>query len=370
MLKQTLADKFSNATWVKNHLWLELIKGLLQRIWKCSINEHITTAANPLTEFQKMLVEGSNCWYFALYYLTLALIVLARGGSTDPAALTQNLSTVKLASRQLQEVKKATIPLKLSEITKLQFEELPNLRGFSCGDIVEWPSLEDVIVNYCPKLKKFGLGTINESQLKRFISDNQEQVDIDTKILHLFELSDQFSTIDKYFIEDNEEIREAIDNIRPSHFINLLKLFIKCCDERVNNFLYILTKRAHKLQDISIEQCKTLEHLFNLNELTPDKDGYGKYFTQIKALILTELHQLECIWNKDPVGIFGFENLQMVHIKGCSSLNNLFTASTAEKLTQLYELKLETCQMLEKIIQNGTIKTVKFPTLNKVEEGV
>jgi len=25
-------------------------------------NEHISTAANPLTEFQKMLVEGSN-WY-------------------------------------------------------------------------------------------------------------------------------------------------------------------------------------------------------------------------------------------------------------------------------------------------------------------
>lgn len=96
------------------------------------------------------------------------------------------LPTIQLASRQLQDAKEAMISIKLYEINKLHFEELPNFRGFSYGDIVEWPSLEDVIMNYCPKLKKFGLGTIKESQLKRFILDNQEQVDIDTKILHFF----------------------------------------------------------------------------------------------------------------------------------------------------------------------------------------
>lgn len=89
---------------------------------------------------------------------------------------------------RLRDVKEATIPID-SEISKLNFEELPNLKRFSCGEIVEWPFLEHVIVNKCPNLKKFGLGTIKESQLKRFVLENQEQVDIDTKILHLFELS-------------------------------------------------------------------------------------------------------------------------------------------------------------------------------------
>jgi len=55
--------------------------------------------------------------------------------------------------------------------------------------MVEWPILKHVILNKCPNLKKFGLGTIKELQLKRFILENQEQVGIDTKILHLFELS-------------------------------------------------------------------------------------------------------------------------------------------------------------------------------------
>jgi len=133
--------------------------------------------------------------------------------------------------------------------------------------------------------------------------------------------------MEEYPIDDNEELRKAIDNIRPSHFRNLLRLSIKYCDQRLNNFLSILMKRANKLQDISIVQCKTLEHLFDLNEFTPDNDGHGKYFTQIKALILIELHQLKCIWNKDPVGILGFENLQMVHIISCSSLHKLFLSA-------------------------------------------
>ncbi|BAT88705.1 hypothetical protein VIGAN_05228500, partial [Vigna angularis var. angularis] len=48
--------------------------------------------------------------------------------------------------RKLGDAKEATIPIELSEVRKLNFEELPNLRGFSCGDIVEWPFLKDVIV--------------------------------------------------------------------------------------------------------------------------------------------------------------------------------------------------------------------------------
>nr|KYP54598.1 Disease resistance protein RPS2 [Cajanus cajan] len=99
----------------------------------------------------------------------------------------------------------------------------------------------------------------------------------------------------------------------------------------------------------------------------PDEDGHGKYFPMIKRLSLTELHQLACIWNKDPTGIFVLENLQIMHIKSCSSLKYLFTPSATRKLHQLNELKLEECEMLETIIDNGDIKTVEFPTLSRVE---
>lgn len=173
--------------------------------------------------------------------------------------------------------------------------------------------------------------------------------------------------MEKYCIDDNEELKKTIDDVRPSHFRNLQQLSIKGCGQRINELLFILMKRANKLQDISIEQCKIRKHLFDLNEFTPNNDGHGKYFTEIKRLILIEVHYLECLWNKNPVGILGFENLQMVHIIDCTSLQKLFTPSVAEKLTQLNELKLEACEMLQQVIDNGLIGTIQFPTLNKVE---
>ncbi|XP_029128923.1 uncharacterized protein LOC114916427 [Cajanus cajan] len=224
---------------------------------------------------------------------------------------------VRVASRLLQEAKEATIPTKFSETNKLHFEDLPNLRSLSSGETIELPSLEHVIVNHCPNLKKFGLGTIKSSQLKSLILDDQVQVEdnIDTKIAHIFEFLDPFSTIVDYIIGDSKELSKAIDNIRPSHFTNLQLLSAKSCDEGINKFLSILIKRSKKLEIIDIEKCKTLEHLFDLEELMPDEDGHGKYFPMIKRLSLTELHQLACIWNKDPTGIFVLENLQIMHIK-------------------------------------------------------
>ncbi|RDX58478.1 putative disease resistance protein, partial [Mucuna pruriens] len=254
----------------------------------------------------------------------------------------------------------------------MHLEGLPNIRCFSSGDIVEWPSLENVVVTHCPNLKKFGLGKINQSQLKSTIMEK----DIDTNVPYLFELSDEFSTIIEYNIGDNEELDKTIDNLKPSHFTNLLFFRAKNCNEKLIKFLSILIKRSRKLEIINIKQCKTLQYLFDISHLTfktnEDEDGDedGKYFIKIKELNLKDLYHLTNIWNKDPIGVFGFKNLQMINIKNCPSLEILFTHSVAKKLCQIKELKLEECAKLDEVVDHGqddkpTI--VKFPTLSKVE---
>ncbi|KAK7305093.1 hypothetical protein VNO77_42993 [Canavalia gladiata] len=277
-------------------------------------------------------------------------------------------SRLQLLLQQVQEAEEATIPIEFPEIDKVHLENLPNLRSFSSGDIVEWPSLETVVVNRCPNLKKFGLGMIQKSQLKSVILENQQQIgDIDAQVSHLFELSDQFSTITAHNITDSNTLSKVLDNLQPSHFTNLMLFGAKSCDERLNIFLSILIKRSNKLEHIRIEQCQTLEHLFDLREFMPDENGYGKYFPQIKELILIELHKLKFIWNKDPAGIFGLSNMQMIHIKNCPSLQNLITPSAAEKLHQLNEIKIEECEMLEQVVEGEVTQTIKFPALRKVE---
>ncbi|RDX57849.1 Disease resistance protein RPS2, partial [Mucuna pruriens] len=183
---------------------------------------------------------------------------------------------------------------------------------------------------------------------------------------------DELSTITQYIIDDNEELGKTIDNIQPSHFTNLLLFQAKNCDQRLNKFLSILVKRSNKLEVIKIEQCKTLNFLIDIPDVIRSEDEEGKYFTQIKEIKLTGLYQLEDIWNGEPIGIFGFENLQIVHIKSCPFLGCVFPCNVAKRLHQLNELKLEACQRLDEVIKltrliKLPLTTIKFPALRKVE---
>ncbi|TKY46898.1 Disease resistance protein RPS2 [Spatholobus suberectus] len=283
----------------------------------------------------------------------------------------QNEDNILVASELLQEVKEAPPVIELPETDKVHLEDLPNLKSLSSTDMVEWQSLENVVVKHCPNLKEFGLGKIEKPILKSVIVENQVQLDIDTKIAYLFELSDEFSTITEYNVGDDEELGKAIDNLRPSHFTNLLLFWAKNCNQflKLDEFLSVLVRRSKRLEAISIEHCNTSIVLFDTADLFRDKDGDGKYFTQIRELKLRELFQLSSIWHEDPTGIFGLENLQIIHIKSCPHLRYLIFAPIAEKLHQLKELKLEACGMADHVVikQNDNLKIIKFPALSKVE---
>ncbi|RDX94651.1 hypothetical protein CR513_22939, partial [Mucuna pruriens] len=209
------------------------------------------------------------------------------------------------------------ISIELPEVNKMHLEGLPNIRSFSSGDIVEWSSLENVVVNHCPNLKKF------------------EQTDNKSKQI----LQDEFSTIIEYYIRDNEKLGKTIDNLKPSHFTNLLLFQEKNCNETLIKFL---DQGSLKLSALSSAK----HYNICLTFLTIPLKG-------VKMGMLTH------IWNKDIIRLFGFENLQIIDIKNCSS-----------KLCQIKESKLEACVKLDEVVDHGQddkSTIVKFPTLSKVE---
>ncbi|XP_029128456.1 uncharacterized protein LOC114916278 [Cajanus cajan] len=268
----------------------------------------------------------------------------------------------------LKKIKDVTIRMEFPETNTVYCEDLPNLGSFSSGDIVEWPYLENLILNHCPNLKKFGFGKTKESRLKSFIMENQVQHNIDTEVIYFFESwDDELSTTTKYEIGDSKELHKILDNLRPSHFTNLLIFQAKNCDEKLIRFLVILMKRQNKLEVINIQQCNTIQYLF---DVSPDEDGHAIYFTQMRELKLIELYNLKIVWHWKQIEIFGLENLQLIHIKSCPSLILLFYYSTTEKLHQLNELKLEACESLSNLVHSfneNQILPAKFPSLTKVE---
>jgi len=63
--------------------------------------------------------------------------------------------------------------------------------------------------------------------------------------------------------------------------------------------------------------------------------------SEIKELKLIELDELKNIWNTwkgNPARMYGFRNMQMIHIKSCPSLSNKLNDSEAKELHQLNEL--------------------------------
>ena len=80
--------------------------------------------------------------------------------------------------KDIRNVRKARIAVEYCEMKKVHLEDLPNLRSFSSGAIVEWPSLENLVLNHCSNIKKFGLGMIKESQLKSILITQNDEVQI------------------------------------------------------------------------------------------------------------------------------------------------------------------------------------------------
>ena len=92
--------------------------------------------------------------------------------------------------KDIENVRKARIAVEYCETKKVHLEDLPNLRSFSSGDIVKWSSLENVVLDHFPDIKKFGLGMIKESQLKSILITQNDEVQIHphTNLAYLFEL--------------------------------------------------------------------------------------------------------------------------------------------------------------------------------------
>ncbi|XP_022632205.1 uncharacterized protein LOC106779186 [Vigna radiata var. radiata] len=119
----------------------------------------------------------------------------------------------------LRKKGRAAITVELCEMKKVHLQDLPNLRSFSSGDTLKWSSLlENVVLKDCPKVKKFGLGMIKESELKSIlITENEEQIDPQTKLSYLFELlDDKLSLITNYSISNNQELYEILYNLQSS----------------------------------------------------------------------------------------------------------------------------------------------------------
>ena len=143
------------------------------------------------------------------------------------------------------------------------------------------------------------------------------------------------------------------DQLAEDSFFKLQSLFVQYCENLVNIFESNMLARFQSLETLEVSYCGSLQEVFELQRHNV-RESYIVTAIPLKRLMLCRLPKMKHIWNKDPQGIFSFQNLQKISVWECESLQSLFPASVARCLMQLEDLRIADCGV-EEIISREEI---------------
>lgn len=154
----------------------------------------------------------------------------------------------------------------------------------------------------------------------------------------------------------------------PSSFSNLRILEAMHCNQDLNTFLSSLFYWSNGLEELKIENCELLEQVFDLQDLDPHKDGRPLIFPMLKTMKFCCLPKLKCIWNKYRRGMVELGKLVKLEIIECGLRKSALSTALLVELHQLKELKIESCEMIEHVIEDET-KTLErtIPNLEELQ---
>ncbi|KAE8684147.1 hypothetical protein F3Y22_tig00111151pilonHSYRG00132 [Hibiscus syriacus] len=287
---------------------------------------------------------------------------------------------------------------------------LPNLTSF-CSEEYDFrfPSLEQVIVRQCPKLKIFCQGGLITPELHRVQLSEEDYKgfwagDLNTTICRLHE-----NTV-KYYEPEHLELHkfpelEEVWNTVPRGIVDFKRvksLKVYNC----NNLRYLLTASMAEdlvqLQQIKVKNCKIIEEIVR-DDKSPTKkiilpqlktitiscakmvafastvskqpqvvsigDGYSEILAKdtsdvsakpffsdkvslplLKELTLVDMGNMERIWD-DQLEINSFSKLKHLEVHSCVKLSSVFPFNVRGRLQRLKNLQIVECASLEEIFE-------------------
>ncbi|KAF7848972.1 hypothetical protein BT93_L1382 [Corymbia citriodora subsp. variegata] len=160
---------------------------------------------------------------------------------------------------------------------------------------------------------------------------------------------------------DNIEI--LWDNqVAAESFHKLKSLSVYGCNKLVNIVPSCILGRLRSLESLEVGSCGSLEVVFKHQPLSL-LDGHPVAHFPLKKLKLDGLPELKCVWDEKLHSQDKFQRLHSIIVSSCKSLNFLFPASIAMHLTQLEELEIYECGVVELIEKEGLVSRDVFPRL-------
>ncbi|KAK6921624.1 NB-ARC, partial [Dillenia turbinata] len=342
--------------------------------------------AVPLSKLRSMRLSGlpKLIWiwnmdpYRVLSLQNLTMLEVYRCGSlrnlfTSSVArglLSLNVLTVSDCEMMEEIIAKGSEEMTDSNIvfprlSSIMFMELPNITSFYQGSCtLEFPSLEYFMVEKCPKLNKFSL-EVSTLEVLNTVNGalDDPQVEAGPDIRHLLDEKVAFPNLEEIQLCSLEHLREIWHGCPPAgSYCKLKTLEVQSCKELIRIFPSYLFWRLQKLERLYIENCHSLEEVFDLTQV--DGDQQTAALSLLKEMMLIHLPKLMNICNKHPQLILSFHNLKRLKVENCNQLRYLCSVSTAKSLVKLQVLTLNGCKELEEvIIEEEENDKIEFPQL-------
>jgi len=157
-----------------------------------------------------------------------------------------------------------------------------------------------------------------------------------------------FPDLEVFIIFEMDNLKVIWHNeLHSDSFCKLKTLGVRGGKNLLNIFPSSMLRRFHNLENLLINDCDSVEEIFDLQVLINVKQRLDVTATQLRVVYLWNLPHLKHVWNRDPQGIISFDNLCTVDVGGCPGLRSLFPASIALNLPQLEQLQIENCGVEE-----------------------
>jgi hypothetical protein len=144
-----------------------------------------------------------------------------------------------------------------------------------------------------------------------------------------------FPDLEVFLIFEMDNLKVIWHNeLHSDSFCKLKILHVGHGKNLLNIFPSSMLRRFHNLENLIINDCDSVEEIFDLQVLINVEQRLAVTATPLRVVRLWNLPHLKHVWNRDPQGILSFNNLSTVHVRGCPGLRSLFPASIALNLLQ------------------------------------
>ncbi|KAJ7951086.1 Disease resistance protein family [Quillaja saponaria] len=334
----------------------------------CSSLKNLVPFSASFSHLTFLQVENcSRLEYLVAFSTAKSLIQLTRMIISNRQMIEEIISKVSKEADERDQNQEIVF----SQLKTLELLDLPILGSFCSSDLVfKFPSLENLIVSQCPKMKIFSKGVITAPKLWKLLVEKKETEeegesfwagDLNTTIENLFTNKvAEIAQVAKLVCESEQlnlvshpELKELWhgDTPLPDKCFSNLKTLVVDKGELVPNSIAIpsnLLSFLNNLEELKVQNCKSVEVIFDVKGLEVTDEGTISF--GLKKLILDQLPNLKHVWNKDPQGILSFQSFQKVIVSKCKSLKCLFPSSVAKCLMKLGKIDIRDCG-LEEIVE-------------------